>query len=503
MTISISQYVSITSGVGGASPIPAKQLILRLLTTNPLVPAGTSIDFSGGPQAALASVAAYFGTASAEYARAAFYFAWTSPRLGQAQAISFWGWAATARAPQIFGDDSLISLTALQGVTAGTFVLNLNGQAQTIGPLNLSTANSLAAVAIAVQGAINGVSGTLWSNATVQFNSTTGNFIFTGGVAGACTVAVTDGTQNLAAALGWTSIFPNTILAPGAAAVDVPTTLNAMANFSNNFGSFAFIPTITQTQMGQASLWAKASNVQYRYCQAVNAANAALFNNGGTDLILSPIATEFPELCPSIQEAATNYTLRNAVSNYMFKVFPGLTPSVTNDADFSTYSALRVNFYGVTQIDGVQLAFYQQAVMCGGPTDPIDENVYSNESWMKGAAAAAIMNLQIGVPEIPADTSGENMVTNVLFSNLVVAGLRNGSIRVGKPLDANQKAYIDTVTGITNSWVQVQTDGYYLAVEIVPYTDPLTQLAGYQIEYLLVYSKNDVIRKVLGTHALI
>src|ERR1700749_3252966 len=122
MTISISEYISITSGVGGANPIPAKQLILRLITINPLVPAGTSIDFAGGPQAALASVAAYFGTASDEYKRAAFYFSWTSPRLGQAQAISFWGWAATARAPQIFGDNTL-SLTALQAITAGTMVL--------------------------------------------------------------------------------------------------------------------------------------------------------------------------------------------------------------------------------------------------------------------------------------------------------------------------------------------------------------------------------------------
>ena len=309
---------------------------MRLITNNPLVPAGTAIDFSGGPQAALADIAAYFGTASGEYARALFYFSWVSPNLGQPQAISFWRWVSAACAPQIFGDDSAISLANLNTITAGTFQLDLNGVTQTLGPINLASAGSLAAVATAIQAAVNAYSagGTLWTNATVQYNSQTGNFIFTGGVAGACTVAVTDGTQNLATALGWTSPFPNTIIAPGAAAEDVPTTLPNMASFSNNFGSFSFIPTISQTQMGQASLWAKSQNVQYRYCQAVNAANAAAISaaviaNGGTDLILSPLSTEFPELCPAIMEAATDYTRRNAVMNYEFKQFAGLTPSVT------------------------------------------------------------------------------------------------------------------------------------------------------------------------------
>src|ERR1700744_6129360 len=101
--------------------------------------------------------------------------------------------------------------------------------------------------------------------------------------------------------------------------------------------------------------------------------------------------------------------------NYEFKQFEGVTPSVTNDQDLATYSALRVNFYGITQINGATLAFYQPGVMCGGAADPTDENVFSNESWMKAAAAAAIMNLQIGTNEISADTDGENAVTNVLM----------------------------------------------------------------------------------------
>ena len=162
-----------------------------------------------------------------------------------------------------------------------------------------------------------------------------------------------------------------------------------------------------------------------------------------------------------------------------------------------------MNFYGITQINGANLAFYQPGVMCGGATDPTDENVFSNESWMKATAAASIMNLQLGTNEISADTAGENAVTNALMTDVVNAGLFNGTIRKGKPLTSQAQAYITSLTGNSNAWIQVQNSGYWLQVVIVPWTDPITQLPGYQIQYTLIYSKNDVVRFVSGTHSLI
>ena len=67
--ISQSQYVAITSGVGGASAATEKELIARLVTDNEKVPSNTVLEFEG-----IDAVGAYFGTTSDEYKYAAVYF---------------------------------------------------------------------------------------------------------------------------------------------------------------------------------------------------------------------------------------------------------------------------------------------------------------------------------------------------------------------------------------------------------------------------------------------
>jgi hypothetical protein len=141
--------------------------------------------------------------------------------------------------------------------------------------------------------------------------------------------------------------------------------------------------------------------------------------------------------------------------------------------------------------------------MMGGPTAPVDENIFANESWMKSAAAAAILNLQIALNAVNAGTAGENAILNTLQTSVVNVGLLNGSIITGKAFTPAQKSYIAQVTGVQNAWIQVQNDGYWLDVEIVPYVDPTTELPGYECTYLLVYSKGDVVRFVSGNHVLI
>ena len=75
MAIDFGRYVSITSAVGGASAASARELILRLVTTNPLLPTGTVVEFE-----TLDEVAAYFDlTTSDEYLQAAFYFGFVNP----------------------------------------------------------------------------------------------------------------------------------------------------------------------------------------------------------------------------------------------------------------------------------------------------------------------------------------------------------------------------------------------------------------------------------------
>ena len=63
MPIPFDRYVDITSSVGGTEVAAQRELILRLITTNPLIPSGTIEEFESA-----AEVSTYFdGDTSAEF----------------------------------------------------------------------------------------------------------------------------------------------------------------------------------------------------------------------------------------------------------------------------------------------------------------------------------------------------------------------------------------------------------------------------------------------------
>lgn len=210
---------------------------------------------------------------------------------------------------------------------------------------------------------------------------------------------------------------------------------------------------------------------------------------------------EFPEMFPMMIEAATNYAGFNSVQNYEFQQVAGLTPSVNNDSDANTYDALAINYYGVTQQAGTLIAFYQQGVLQGASVagNITDMNAYVNEIWVKDAATVAIMTLLLSLSQVPANNQGRNQILAIL-QGVVNQALNNGTISVGKNLTVNQQMFITAATGDNLAWYQVQNSGYWLDVVITPSgSNPVV----YTATYTLIYSKDDVIRKVIGTHTLI
>jgi hypothetical protein len=207
---------------------------------------------------------------------------------------------------------------------------------------------------------------------------------------------------------------------------------------------------------------------------------------------------QFPEMFPMMIEAATDYTQLNAVQNYEYQQVAGLTPSVNTDSSADAYDNLFVNYYGVTQQAGQQIAFYQQGFLQGSTvsTNIIDMNAYVNEIWLKDAATAALLNALLSLKQIPANNSGINQIIAIL-QTVINQALNNGTISVGKQLNANQKLFITSETGDPLAWYQVQNSGYWVGVSI--------SLVGsiYIATYTLIYSKNDVVRKIVGTHTLI
>lgn len=502
MAIDLSRYIQITSGVGAGANVGTRQLNGMLITDNPLVPTSTFLSFDSADE-----VLDYFGSDSEEYDRAVFYFGWISKNITAPQSLNFWFWNEDAdTASLVYGNTSTKSLATFQAISTGDFTMELGGYSSHVTGINCSAASSLSAVATIVQTAIRAVTsgGAAWTGATVSYDSTRGSFNLESGDTGADVIEITAGSvTDIASPLGW---LTGAILSNGSDAQAVEEMLAELNNTNNNFGSFAFVPTLSQDDIVSAAEWNDSlpSNIQYMYTLPVSASNAsaisaALVDIGGCTATLSPLADEYPEMVPMMILSATDYTRRNSTQNYMFQQF-SLTASVTTDTDADTYDDLRVNYYGQTQTAGQQLAFYQRGFMFGLATDPSDQNIYANEIWFKAACSSQLMTLLLSLAKISANSTGKSQIMAILQS-VIDTALFNGTISVGKPLSTTQKLYITNATGDANAWQQVQSLGYWVDCVIESYVE--NDVTQWKAVYTIIYSKDDVIRKIEGTDILI
>ena len=500
MAINIRRYIDIVSGVGGGAGVRQRDLIGRLFTANPILPAGTLLEATD-----IESVGAYFGTASEEYKRAQFYFSWISKNTTRAKKIGFARWVAIDSAPQVFGKAGAQNLGTWQAITNGSLTLTMGGETRVVTGMDFSGAPSLSGVAAIVETAINAASAVpLWASATVDWDAVAQRFILTGGVTGSADIEVAaGGGTDVAGLLGW---LDGAVLSPGAVAESVTDALTASAGASNNFGSYLFIPTLPLNQVVESANWCASQNVLYQFMVAVSASDRATWSDAldglaGTAMTLRGPNGQYHEMVPMIILAATDYTARNSVQNYMFQQFPTLSPTVSTTADANIYDPLRINYYGRTQTAGQYLDFYQRGVLGGGATAPVDMNTYANEQWLKDACGAALMSLLLSLARVSANAQGRAQILTTVQS-VVDQALFNGVISVGKALNVQQKLYIKERTGDDLAWLQVQNAGYWLDAVMQSYvtTDGRTE---YKAVYTLIYSKDDAVRAIDGTHTLI
>lgn len=507
MAIDFRKYVNIVSGVAAGATVRLRDLMMRLITSNPLVSPGVVLEFTNAD-----GVATYFGTGSVEHKRAISYFRYISPSIAKAKRISFARWAETGTAASVIGNNDAKTLAQVQAIVAGGFSVSLNGAAPiVVSALNLSGAASLAAAAALIQTALRAAGGAPAAAATVTFGGSTGAQRFTvafPGLLGTVTIASTAaGVNDVATILG----LKASTMAIGITGVAAQTALEAFSgavDVSDNFGTGVFVDELSLAEASAISDYVAEQNVRFAASFRVLADDAgtwaaALAGNAGTSLTLysASLPDEYPEQAPATIMAATDYSKRNAVQNYMFRSFDDLTPLVSDTSVSDAYDAQRVNYYGFTQKGGQRLPFYQRGKFMGGTTAPVDQNVYANEMWLKDRAASDIMSLQLSISRIPANDSGRAMILNVL-QPVIDAALFNGVISVGKTLTAIQKVFISEQTGDDLAWHAVEGVGYILSCVVEPYTlqDSSTE---YKAVYSLIYAKDDAIRLVEGTHSLI
>lgn len=497
MSIPFDRYIAITSGVAAGAAANRRDLIGRLFTTSQEIPAAGIVEFTS-----LDDVLSRFGSTSEEYKRAAFYFGFISKNIKRPKKISFARWVDTDIGAYILGGKTTTTLAQFQAVTTGALTLTLGATGPiVVSGIDLSGALSLTDVASILQIAIRAADvDASFASCLVVWDSVNGRFTFTSGETGAETIVLSS-TTGLDTSLAWTAAT-GAIISNGAATQTITSLLADSASENNNFGSFAFLYScnLSLSEIIEAATWNDTNNVVFQYYPTVSAADAStlmasigtLAGNGVT-LRDSAVADEYPEMLPMVILAATDYTSRAAVQNFMFYQ-ASLTPTVTTNADADTYDALRINYYGQTQQAGQKLSFYQRGVLTGQGTDPLDMNVYANEQWLKDAIGTELMNLLLALSRLSANAEGVSKITGIVQPIIDLAKL-NGTISVGKELTPIQEVFIKEQTGDENAHHQVRTAGFWFSASV--------NATNSTASYVLIYSKDDVIRKVEGANALI
>jgi Protein of unknown function (DUF3383) len=487
MAITMRKYVDITSGVGGASQVAGRELIARLFSSSPVLSPSTVYEMTS-----VEDVASYFGVSSSEYAYAAMYFGTISKSITKPSKISFYRYAPTATFARLQGIKVKTTLAQFQSITSGTFSIVVDGMT-IAATIDLSAAVSLADVALKVQTALSA----LQLN-QLTFNATDSSFR----LQTYSSMVINQATGTVAVLMG----LDKGIAANGAAADANP--LNAFMasdNLSSNFGSFAFIDPLSLQQHQDIAAYNTTLNVKYvqliRVLEASAATwSAALMDYSGISLNLYAQPNDYLIMGIAGLLAATDYTRPNSTINFMYHQLAAPV-TVTDTMTSNAMDALRVNYYGQTQTAGHNISFYQRGLLTGLATAPTDINTYANEMWFKDSVIAAIMNLFLAMPKLAANATGRSQV-RMTIQSIVEQAVFNGTVSVGKTLDNIQRTYVTTLSNDITAWRKVEQSGYWLNVVIQKTVAP-SGSAEYKAVYTLIYAKDDVIRKVEGSHVMI
>lgn len=512
MAIPQKRYIEITSGVAGQAAAGQRELIARLMTTNELCGFARIYEFEDAD-----AVMEHFGSASDEYIFASKYFGFVSKQITKPRKISFARWSPSGISGYILATKAPASVNEFKALSDTSLLVGIGQYSKdgastrislkTVTP-NFSEASDLDDVAAAIQTAIRAAGSTAeYTGAEVQTRVVNGiiRFELIAGVGGDYAVLVADGA--LAALLRWNSASLPVVSYGTEAQTPVEAISNAAA-ISNNFATFDFLcdggtDILTAEQKGAVAAWANAQNVVYCYLTGVTSltasdVHAATDGMEGCGLTLNFSPRDYTQFLPMAVLAATDYNRPAAAQNLMYQQAAGVTPTVGLAETADYYDAMAVNYYGATQSAGATLAFYQRGVLQGKNIQ--DMGVFFNEIWLKDAFIVAFFNLLIAVPQIPAGRKGEDMVRGVMLEWLDLA-VTNGTILPLKNLTATQKVTIDNLTGVADSWQTVFANGWWLDITVKPVTSG--GRTEYQLNYVLVYSKGDSVKKVVGNNIMI
>ncbi len=465
MTIPASQIVQINPGVinSGGNALALNGVIL---TNNSAVPIGDVMPF---PSAS--AVGAFFGLSSVEYLLASQYFLGYENSTQTPGNIFFSQYSDTPVSGYLRGASTgSMTLAQLQAFS-GTISLTVAGTVFTSSSINLSAATSFSEAATLIQ------AGFTSPTFSVTYDAIRQAFLFTTTATGA-TETITYASGTLATDLLLTQAL-GAVTSQGAAGMTPATAMPQITTQTLNWGGFttAFNPTTTDKE-GFAQ-WVSGQNHRFTYVMWDNNVAATVYPDTTTALA-SILTAGYADVCPVYCDAtidpngitaafvlgtmaSINFSQKNGRITFAFKYQSGVPVSVTNQTIAADLELNGYNFVGAYATANQGFTFFYPGSVTG-PYSFLDELV--NEIYLNSQLQLALMELLIGVPDIPYNAAGYALI-RAACADPIDQALNFGAIRAGVPLSALQAAEVNNAAGLSIDKT-LSSVGYYL--QILPAT---------------------------------
>jgi hypothetical protein len=356
------------------------------------------------------------------------------------------------------------------GITAGTLITALGTGTGLTGTYFVNLTQTAASTTVAAAA----------TPLAVSYDSVSGGFVITSGVAGtASSVAFATGT--VSDALYLTSAT-GAVLSQGAAGTSAGGFMTSITQLTQNWATFM---TIFDPDGGSGSLqkqdfaeWVNGTNKRYAYIAwdtditptASNNATSsfgAIIKQGnldGTCAIYQPPggATTPEQIAAFICGAAASIDFQqtNGRITFAFRGQDGLFAGVTSATVASNLIANGYNFYGAYATAAQQFLEFQPGIV-SGMFEWLDS--YINQIWLNNQLQLALMELLQNINSVPYNNQGYELI-KAACADPINQALNFGAIRAGVTLSALQIAQINSAAGLKASDT-LQLQGWYLQVK--------------------------------------
>ena len=455
MTIPASELVDLQPRTLGASS-GGVDFNGLFLSRSANLPVNTVVPFSSQ-----ASVGAYFGEYSDEYALSGNYFLADDNKQKAPDTLYLYRNANEDAAAFVRGAKITVNFAAFQAVTDGALSMTVNGTAIDLSAIDLSEVTSFSGIATALNEQLKA--------AQVAYDSLFNAFVVTSNNAGndsSVVIGSASGGTDLAVLMNLTE-QAGAITSQGSAAQTLTQTMNAAVKNLQNFVSFMPVWQETDEEKAELAAWCNNQGTRFVYSanevnnNALIANNAACFGQQSADYYGVMNNYNSKAFCAFAMGfcASVDFTRILGRKTFAYRSQSGLAFTVDDADNARALIGNGYNFYGSYATASESFTFAQNGQISGN-AKWLD--TYLGQIWLKTSLQSVWLDLMRNANVLPFNADGYNAVFASSL-DIISQGIDNGVIVKGVTLSNAQIDQVNREAGLDISDA-LYTNGYYLQI---------------------------------------